>query len=122
MILRRLGHAPCGGFRMISLEVFEDYLRVFDVLAAPERLWKQYPVQRLPRALFECVCEKRLRMPNESDFAASETQALPKQAHEPVALRSARGIAVTAGSQDHARGSRGFSRNAASDLIGERFH
>jgi hypothetical protein len=53
-------------------------------------------------------------MPNKSHFARRKAQALPNQTHQPVTLRAAARVAVTAGRKDQAR--------SAPHSIGESFH
>ncbi len=35
MVAGRLGHAPRGGFRMVTLKILQNDFREFDVLGAP---------------------------------------------------------------------------------------
>ena len=60
-------------------------------------------------------------MPHESDFAGAQAKLFPHQAHQPIALRAAACVTVSAGGEDQADVLRGSNvvRNRTSDLIGE---
>ena len=121
MIARRLGHAPGGGFGMLALEILEDHARKLDVFGFPLGFGKDYPVQGALRTVFEGLREKRLGMPDKSDFAGGEAELFPHQTHQPVTICAAARIAVAAGGEyqaDVLEGSR-VRRDGACDLIGE---
>jgi hypothetical protein len=68
--------------------------------------------------------EKRLRMANEADFARAQAKLFPEQPHQPIAIRAAARIAMTAGGQDQSNLLRrsGFRWDGASHLIGQSLH
>jgi hypothetical protein len=119
MIARRFGHAPGGGLGMLSLEILQDHACELDVFGLPLGLGQDDPVERTQQTFFESVREKRLGMPDKSNFTRAKAELFPHQPHQPVAICAAACIAVAAGGEDQAdvlEGSR-IRRDRARDLI-----
>ncbi len=109
---------------MRPLDILKHHARVIHVLGFPLRQRQHQPRQRFRGAFFQHARKKRLRMPNESDLGARQSQLFPKQSRDSITLRAAGRIAVSARRQHQTtalwRHARDLKRPA--QLIGERAH
>jgi hypothetical protein len=100
MIFGRLHHAPRACLGVLALEVLQNHFGEFDMLSAPLSLRQNQPIQRAFQASLERVTKKRLSVANKPDFAGRQSQLLPQEPHQAVALCAAAGVAMSARGED----------------------